>query len=191
MTPIGEMPVATRVPNENFTVIDWAPDTRQDCRVYHIGGAPFGSGSNSSSAACADVASQFRITLEELLFWNPSLTEGDDCALRDDAQYCVGMVEAIAEDMTEACVSKASATFGDDCRTFRIRYAVSDIQFTAWNPVVGEDCSDFTPGRTHWIPLVASFVLGVMLTWALPLGMTYCVGVEHFKSPGMCRSLSR
>lgn len=167
MTPIGQVPLATRIPGEKFTVIDWAQDTGQDCRAYHAGGVP-SSDSNSTSAACADVAAQYLITLDELLTWNPSLTEGAECTLRDDAQYCVGMIEVIADDMTEACVGTASATVEDDCRTFRIRYGLSDQEFTAWNPVVGEDCSELVPGRTPGTPLTLDLTLVVMLTWALP-----------------------
>lgn len=185
MTPINQMPLATRVPFESITV-DWAPDTREDCRAYHIGGAPLGERPGPSSPACGDVASWFGVTVEELLGWNPSLDEGSSCVLRDDVQYCVGMVDAIDEGMTEACVETASPRARDSCRTFRLKWRLSDEEFTAWNPVVGRDCEDFNLGRVILVPLCL-LVQGA--DSASPsAGSAYCVKVEHFRAPGMYRT---
>lgn len=167
MTPINQMPLATRPPFESITV-EWAPDTREDCRAYHIGGEPLGERSSPSSPACGDVASWFGVTVEELLGWNPSLEEGPSCALRDDVQYCVGMVDVIDEGMTEACVETARPRARDSCRTFRLKWRLSDIEFAAWNPVVGRNCEDFNLGRVILGPLCCWF--RVLIRLPLPQG---------------------
>jgi len=147
MTPVNQRPLATRVFDTNFTVIDWAPGTREDCRIYYVGGASQDVESAPISTSCSDVATRCRVTVNELLFWNPSLIEGPECALSEYAQYCVGIVDIIDNNMTKACVRTATPRAGDDCRNFHLSYRLWASQFTAWNPVVGKDCDNFMPGR--------------------------------------------
>lgn len=183
MTPIGQMPLATRPPFEDITV-NLAPGTREDCRFYHIGGELLDADTRSTSAACADVAAAWGVTVEQMLGWNPSLEEGPSCVLQDDAQYCVGMEDIVDEGMTEACVGTGSPKKGDSCRSFRARWGLPDQQFAEWNPVVGENCEGFNLGKVSMLPFVSGRGAN---PGSLDVGSVYCTQVEHFRAPGMFR----
>ncbi|CAI4213540.1 unnamed protein product [Parascedosporium putredinis] len=163
MTPVAQQPIATRMRTPDEFTIEVARGTRQDCRIYLVGGVTTQDEviGGASTTACSDVAARYGIALENLLLWNPSLSRGPDCALLSDAQYCVQAFKIDSEGITDACVGTSTPKATDDCRQFHLRFGLVEEQFTAWNPAVGRKCENFV------------------------LGFNYCVRIEHYRPPGI------
>ncbi|KAK8091449.1 hypothetical protein PG997_001810 [Apiospora hydei] len=159
-TPMEAWPSATYVP---FTeAAPYANGTRMDCATYVT--APMltnYTGNGTTSLACADVADQYGIALDDFLTWNPSLNSSDPCTMANNTQYCVQSYARFSQGMTDSCVQTETAPPGYDCYKFTADWGVDSDQFAVWNPDVGPGCQNFTVGKQ------------------------YCISVLHFQQPGI------
>ncbi len=157
---MDDYPQATYVPSDPGA--PYANRTRMDCETYVT--APISTNytmNGTTSFACDDVVSQYKIEMAEFLDWNPSLNESSPCMMANHTQYCVQRSARVSKDITEYCVEMQTAPSGYDCGKFTADYGLDQDQFVLWNPNIGKSCENFE------------------------VGTSYCVEVKHFRQPGM------
>lgn len=142
-----------------------ANGTRPDCQVYITPPVLVNETDRSWSYNCEDIALLYGVTVADLLAWNPSLnaTGGtfSPCEMPGTRQFCVEPLERNATDMTTNCSMTAMAFPRiNSCRDFAALYNITTGALVAWNPSIKDNaCSGYR------------------------VGTSYCVAVDHFKSP--------
>ncbi|KAI0141569.1 hypothetical protein GGR57DRAFT_404025 [Xylariaceae sp. FL1272] len=168
LTAMSALPTATYVPYSTNKTTPYANNTRLDCTSYIT--APFrvnvtsvnGTSVITTSSSCSAAAAAYGVSLLDFLLWNPGLgNDTTSCTLTPMRQYCAQITSARAEDVTDACVKFQIPSPGYDCDNFMAQSGIEPSEFVRWNPSVGSDCSKFSPGTE------------------------YCVGVYHYKQPGI------
>ncbi|RMD41456.1 hypothetical protein DV735_g3659, partial [Chaetothyriales sp. CBS 134920] len=87
---------------------------------------------------CEDIASDAKITLDELMLWNPWI--GSDC----DTNMFTGMNE---EDMRPY----HTVVQGDTCYDIYTNNGITFSQFYEWNPAVGPNCESMWLGYAYCV----------------------------------------
>ena len=146
MSDILALPTPSRIGwNETAEIAPFADGTRLDCSYYIQPPVLHNWETEEYTSSCEDVAASFNVEVEDLVTWNPSLA--DDCNLRDDRQYCVQIHDEKPSDTSEQCAEFDLAPPGYDCDKFLAVHGLDMSQFVAWNPIVGNACSDFKTGQ--------------------------------------------
>jgi hypothetical protein len=134
--------------------------TRRDCEVYID--TPIEM-NGTFSYACGDVARAYQISEAQLLEWNPGINRTGGfftpCEMPGGRQYCVQLTAQVADNIAQNCSVTALAVPDRTCLWFASYYNITQAALVAWNPSVGTGCSRFMSGAS------------------------YCVAVEHFRSP--------
>lgn len=131
------------------------PGMTEDCTKFHM---------VKDGDTCASIADKYGISQADFLAWNPDV--GEDCKnLWLDTYVCVSSSEStprptatsttstssspttgatpspIQPGMTDGCTKFHKVADGDICASIAEQYGISEADFLAWNPGVGEDCS--------------------------------------------------
>jgi hypothetical protein len=154
-------PTQTYIPWSSNLTVPYDNLTRLDCEEYIV--APFYTNysTNATSSSCSDAAQQFNVALDDFMSWNPSLNGTNPCVLNSNTQYCVQVIQQVAQGVTESCVQMEAASAGFDCVDFSALHGVDPSQLVLWNPTINSDCSNFQ------------------------IGVAYCVAVWHYRQPGI------
>ncbi|KAK2750102.1 hypothetical protein FQN57_004594 [Myotisia sp. PD_48] len=141
-----------------------APGTIEDCHRYHDGwGSPTIHPRLGDLNSCENWASSWEITVEELITWNPSLSESN-CFLDPAYSYCILKWETRPVETLphEHCVSLEEELLPPNslppsecacyihirdrykhlwpCSIFPTQYNLKIADFLALNPWIGSDC---------------------------------------------------
>lgn len=103
--------------------------------------------------SCQEIAKDNGIPIDAFLSWNPNV--GKDCmTLKYDSYVCVGKPKSTTRPtssrlatptptqtgMTDTCTKFHMVKKDETCEQIANDSAISDTDFFAWNPAVGEDC---------------------------------------------------
>ncbi|KAK8028333.1 LysM domain-containing protein [Apiospora marii] len=105
---------------------------------------------------CASIASSSRISMGQLVDWNPAVGNGCN-GLWLDAYVCISIIghtptpvqpgngvttpAPIQSGMTGNCKSFHFVQSGDTCASITSRYGIPLSSFVSWNPAVGSSCT--------------------------------------------------
>lgn len=133
-------PTSTKAGNGIQTPTPTQPQMVNNCDKFYF---------VKTGDTCQDIATQYRITLEQFLAWNPKA--GKTCTgLWADAYACVSIIgheptgiqtpSPIQTGMVKNCKKFDFVAENETCDVITKRNKISLADFIKWNPAVGSDC---------------------------------------------------